>query len=416
MTSSDIAISVSDVSKSYRLEGEGAKASKTMQALQGISFNVARGEGVAIVGRNGAGKSTLLRVVCGITEPDSGAVEVNGKLFPVFGMQAGFDPTLTGLENVRNKAAIMGMRNIDDRLEDIVRFANIGAHIHEPLRTYSNGMRGRLAFAVTFALDPEILVVDETLAAGDTAFHKKCMDRIGEIRESGATLLIVSHGLPLVQRLCDRALLLDGGELLLDAEPAVVNKKYTELLHADPVEAERLRAALKDEHVEPAGDGSLEEDATTARVYRAVPEYRRDADAEIRELVLRRADTQDASGRSVLLSFEVVVRREISNAAVRVRLLSDSGVQVASRKVRLVKGDGKFVDIGDRFRVEMDLLDVFGEGRFIAETVVSAEVEGHEIVLNKSDHELFIEGASIGDPFAPVEISLGINSEHVVRN
>ncbi len=197
-------------------------------ALKRVSFTVERGESLAVIGSNGAGKSTLLGLVAGVSHPDEGQVTVNGQIAALLELGSGFHPDLTGRENVRLNAALLGLsrRRTAEAFEAIVDFSGIREFIDEPLRTYSTGMVMRLAFSVAINRDPEILLVDEVLAVGDAAFQTKCIDRIHHFRNAGKTLLFVSHT-PLIQQLCDRALWLDHGELILSGPVADVSAAYT---------------------------------------------------------------------------------------------------------------------------------------------------------------------------------------------
>ncbi len=185
-------------------------------ALSGVSFEVKRGESMAIVGPNGAGKSTLLSLVAGLSRPDTGSIEVNGRVAALLELGCGFHPDLTGAENVRLNASLLGLsrRRAAEVFDDIVDFSGIGDFIQEPLRTYSSGMTMRLAFSVAINVDPEILLIDEVLAVGDAAFQQKCFNKVRELRCAGRTLLCVSHATVMVQELCDRAIWLDHGRVV----------------------------------------------------------------------------------------------------------------------------------------------------------------------------------------------------------
>ncbi len=185
-------------------------------ALKHVSFSLDHGQSLAVIGSNGAGKSTLLGLVAGITKPDEGAVTVNGQVAALLELGSGFHPSLTGRENVRLNAALLGLSRKQTReaFERIVDFSGIREFIDEPLRTYSTGMMMRLAFSVAIHRDPEILLVDEVLAVGDAAFQAKCTQKIHEFRRAGKTLLCVSHT-PMIRELCERAIWLDHGELIL---------------------------------------------------------------------------------------------------------------------------------------------------------------------------------------------------------
>lgn len=186
-------------------------------ALKNVSFELEAGAGLAVVGPNGAGKSTLLGLVAGLAPPETGTVTVNGRIAPLLELGSGFHPDLTGAENVRVNASLMGMsrRRTAELFDQIAEFAGIGEFMGEPLRTYSAGMIMRLAFSVAINTDPEILLIDEMLAVGDQAFQAKCFERLHQFRTAGKTLLCVSHAAGMVQELCDRAIWLDHGELMM---------------------------------------------------------------------------------------------------------------------------------------------------------------------------------------------------------
>lgn len=214
--------------------------------LRNVSFDMRRGETIGIVGRNGAGKSTLLQIVCGIARPTEGSVRYKGEVAALLELGTGLSPQFTGRENVYMKAALMGLSDseIDSVYDSIVEFADIGEFIDRQVKTYSSGMRMRLAFAVAVSIDPDILVIDEILSVGDVLFQRKCYSRIRQMKENGATILFVSHSAQAVIELCDRAILLDRGNLILDDIPKTVVSKYHQLLYAPQAEQERIRSEI----------------------------------------------------------------------------------------------------------------------------------------------------------------------------
>jgi len=185
-------------------------------ALRDVSFAVERGESLGIIGRNGAGKSTLLNIATGLCPPDEGEVQVSGRVAALLELGSGFHPDLTGAENVRINAAMLGLtrRQVRARFDAIVEFSGVSAFINEPLRTYSSGMMMRLAFSVAVNVDPDILIVDEVLAVGDQDFAAKCLERILRLRHAGKTLICVSHSLATLGDLCGRGLWLDNGQVM----------------------------------------------------------------------------------------------------------------------------------------------------------------------------------------------------------
>lgn len=184
-------------------------------ALKNISFEINKGEAIGIIGRNGSGKSTLLQVLCGILMPTSGSVKVDGRIAALLELGAGFNPEFTGKENVYLNAAILGFskKDMDERYDDIVEFAEIGGFIDKPVKTYSSGMYVRLAFAVHACMDPQILIVDEALSVGDFFFQQKCMKHMLSLRQKKVTLIFVSHDSSMVRDLCDKAIYLRNGQL-----------------------------------------------------------------------------------------------------------------------------------------------------------------------------------------------------------
>lgn len=219
---------------------------RSFDALKDVSFDIARGEAVGIVGRNGSGKSTLLQIVCGVMQPSAGAVRVQGRVSALLELGSGFNPEFTGRENVFMNGALLGLSHgeVEARMDRIAAFADIGAFLEQPVKTYSSGMFVRLAFAVAISVDPDILVVDEALSVGDELFQRKCFGRIEQMRARGATILFVSHSSTTVLEVCDRAILMDGGEKLASGSPRQIVGRYQKLLYAPPERQAAVRAAI----------------------------------------------------------------------------------------------------------------------------------------------------------------------------
>jgi ABC-type polysaccharide/polyol phosphate transport system ATPase subunit len=197
-------------------------------ALRNVSFRVAEGESVALIGENGAGKSTMLSLVTGLARPDEGSISVHGRVAALLELGSGFHPDLTGEENVMMNAALLGFteRQAKARFPSIVEFSEIAEFINQPLRTYSSGMVVRLAFSVAVHVDPAILIVDEVLNVGDAHFQEKCMKKMAELRAQGVTMLAVSHSPKMVIDFCDRAIWLHHGQLVLDGPSSPVLNEY----------------------------------------------------------------------------------------------------------------------------------------------------------------------------------------------
>jgi lipopolysaccharide transport system ATP-binding protein len=197
-------------------------------ALYDVSFTIERGETVAIIGRNGAGKTTLLRLLADITEPTTGTVAVNGRYAALLGLGAGFDDERTGRENIYLNAAIYGLapREVDAIMDDIIAFAELDDFIDRPIKRYSSGMRSRLGFSVALHVLPDVMMLDEVLAVGDTAFQAKCLERMLQMKEEGRTILFVSHSSGSIRQLCERAIWLHEGQLIADDTATDVLKAY----------------------------------------------------------------------------------------------------------------------------------------------------------------------------------------------
>jgi len=228
-------------------------AASSFQALQDISFDVRRGESTALVGVNGAGKSTLLKVIAGVVKPSSGEMVTRGRVGALLELGAGFHPEYTGRENIGLSCALMGLSPAETRqhVGRIVEFADIGAHIEQPVKHYSSGMVVRLGFAVATALTPDVLITDEVLSVGDESFQRKCIAWMERYLEGGGTLLLCSHSMYHVQKLCSRALWIDGGRVRMADDAAEVTRQY--LTWHD----ERSAAARKLQPVAQAAGGSL---------------------------------------------------------------------------------------------------------------------------------------------------------------
>jgi ABC-type polysaccharide/polyol phosphate transport system ATPase subunit len=210
-------------------------------AVRDVSFAIEPGEAVGVIGRNGSGKTTLLRLIAGIFRPSSGHLEVGGDVASLLELGAGFHPDFTGRENVFMNGAIHGLKRsyVEERMDEIVSFAELERFIDVPVRTYSAGMYMRLGFSVAAHLDPDILLLDEVFAVGDEAFQRKCMEKILDLKSRGRTLLFVSHSAPAVERLCERAILLGEGRVLADAPVREAITEYQRMLAAEERPVER---------------------------------------------------------------------------------------------------------------------------------------------------------------------------------
>ena len=233
-------INVNDVTKIYKLYDNSMNRfkeaihpfhklySKPFYALKNISFQIAKGETVGIIGTNGSGKSTILKIITGVIQPSEGSIDVQGKISALLELGAGFDMDYSGIENIYMNGAVLGFskEEMDRKKDEILEFADIGSFVYQPVKTYSSGMLVRLAFALAINVEPEILIIDEALAVGDAFFQAKCFDKLESIKASGTTILFVSHDIVSVKKLCSRAIWLEKGYLREIGEAKSVCEKY----------------------------------------------------------------------------------------------------------------------------------------------------------------------------------------------
>ena len=212
--------------------GMGGGEREVFWALREVTFQVRQGETVGIVGANGAGKSTLLSLIARTAWPTTGECKVRGRVSALLELGAGFHPDLTGRENIYINGSVMGLsrKQLEERMERIIEFSELGPFIDEPVRNYSSGMLARLGFSVAIEVDPEILIVDEALAVGDQAFQEKALARFSEFHKRGCTIVFVSHSLQTVEKICDRAILLSHGQIVADGPAKQVAREYSERL------------------------------------------------------------------------------------------------------------------------------------------------------------------------------------------
>lgn len=359
--SSEVVLSVRGVGKAYPVFDRPYQqllhalapdlaSRRSFQALQDVSFDVHRGESIGVIGRNGSGKSTLLQIIAGILRPTAGEVRTDARIAALLELGAGFNPDFTGRENARLNAGLLGLSaaEIDARMDAILAFAEIGAHVDQPVKTYSSGMFMRLAFAVAVHTDPDVLIVDEALSVGDVYFQRKCFKRIEEMRARGCTLLFVTHATDSVIQLCDRGIVLDRGRLVFDGHAAPAVKEYLRVVFGDN------SAAAADAPAADAGSGVG--DVSELDAFRAGgaddrmslrPGYNRDetrvgngGGATVDCLI------ESASGHGPVVSgrepFKVLVRYHFAHAVDRVifgiRLRTPTGLVVYSSNTLVAGG------------------------------------------------------------------------------
>lgn len=221
---------------------------KTKKAVDDVSFDIFRGESVAMFGRNGAGKSTILKMITGVCHATSGEININGRVSALLELTSGFDPEFTGIENIRLKGHLAGLskQEIEEIMPDIIEFAEIGDYIEQPLRTFSSGMKARLGFAINANINPEILIVDEALSVGDVEFKEKCLKKVSSlIDEKDVTLLFVTHSTVTALEFCSRGIVMRKGKKIFDGDIAEAADVYKESIISDKKEAQKKAVAKR---------------------------------------------------------------------------------------------------------------------------------------------------------------------------
>ncbi len=264
MDAAEIVIDVKDVKKQFKSYRDKATSFKErfvnpsrgrhedVMVLKGVSFQVRRGEAIGIIGRNGCGKSTTLKLLTRILYPTQGTIRIKGRVSSLIELGAGFHPDMTGRENIYTNASIFGLtrREVDQRLGDIVRFSELEEFIDQPVRTYSSGMYMRLAFAVAINVDADVLLIDEILAVGDSAFQKKCFEKLKEIKAAGTTIVIVSHSMDQMYKICDRLIWIEEGLVKEEGVPRFIGEEYLAAMEGRRLDRIELENRQRKEELE----------------------------------------------------------------------------------------------------------------------------------------------------------------------
>lgn len=373
MSSDNLILSAQDISKSYRiyeapidrlkqsltngLRGMVGKPPRhyfrEFWALEDVSFDIHRGETVGIIGRNGAGKSTLLQIICGTLMPTRGSLQVNGKISALLELGAGFNPEFTGRDNVMLSGAILGLDRdaILEKFDDIAAFADIGQFIDQPVKTYSSGMYVRLAFSVAAHVGPELLVVDEALAVGDSVFQAKCMNRIRRMMDDGLSLLFVSHDISAIKSLCSKAVLLEQGKMLSFGETSNVANIYTGIVHERKAHDE----------------SQFDKSASIERLGDKAAEY---LSVEVVDQFGRAKETF-LHGEDIWVSASLKINEPAKMVGLGLHVRDRTGADVAYIDNLLESRYLRDVNKGDVYKLKWRIPCVFVRGRYDIATVVS---------------------------------------------
>ena len=403
------AISLRGIGKKYRISpsrssrlGEilsfgKAKRSHEFWALQDINLDVEPGTTLGVIGRNGAGKSTLMSIISGVLRPTTGEVEVRGRLSAIFSIGTGFNPLFTGRENAMLSGLILGIEH-DEMVE---RFDDIGEFMDQPIKTYSSGMRSRLGFAVAINVEPDVLVIDEALSAGDSAFKKKAIQRMYDLKDSGSTVLFVSHSMGMVKRFCTEAVLLHRGRLVTTGSPEEVVDHYEEML-ARSQEMKGAGSSELDKQLDYEIEHEEEDDTPTKDDGFGPPSPRRIVGgAEILglELLDEHGQPADALPSGATLTVRVRLRYDeaMENSTLGITLQSESaGLEVFSTDTALEGTPLGRRDKGEQATVDFTFVMPFGPGIYkVDASLTDPHAEDSDVARtqNGATFEMTREGA-----------------------
>lgn len=361
-------------------------------ALRDVSLTIERGQSVGIVGRNGAGKSTFLQLVSGVLAPTTGQVEVSGRVAALLELGSGFNPEFTGRQNIHFNAAILGMssRQILEKFDEIVDFADIGDYLDMPVNTYSTGMFMRLAFSVAYCVEPEILIVDEALAVGDAKFQAKCYRKIDDLIKRGSTVLLVTHSTEQVVRHCNRAIWIDAGQVRHDGEPKEVTNAYLVDLFGYSEDSRTSDAPAL-----PAKAGGTRGGATPGG-YESRTGYNRDefrygtgdatiTDFELLSLSSGSLETVVLASDRLKLTARVRFRRACDQAIFGIQLRTPDGVLLFADNTRDRGGGARYyaVEAGQVAEVDFHFALPLASGDYFLTLGVSEDVAGKNVPLDR---------------------------------
>lgn len=353
--SDNFAVSVKNVSKNFRLPHERADSVKSLfinpfnkkrgkfevqHALRDISFDIPKGEFFGIVGRNGSGKSTLLKIIAGIYQPNKGKVTVNGRLVPFIELGVGFNPELTGRENIYLNGALLGFseKEVDAKYSAIVEFAELDRFMDQKLKNYSSGMQVRLAFSVATVLaESDILLIDEVLAVGDADFQRKCFEYFKMLKKSKKTVIFVSHDMSAVREFCTRALLINDNRIVEMGTADSIARKYSELFIGVPEETDKPVKKIEKVDENRWGNKSVEIENVTSKV--------RKSDIDIK------------------INFKV--NKSIDKVIYGVHIIAPDGTEVTAMNNRMInKPDIDNLNAGEKYSICWNMLNVFNDGKY----------------------------------------------------
>jgi len=388
-----IALQINSVSKQFLLPHEKKTTVKSLftnlfrqgttitkqRALKDISFEVKKGEFFGIVGRNGSGKSTLLKIIAGIYQPTHGSVKVNGRLVPFIELGVGFNPELTGRENVFLNGAILGFtpKQIQKNYKKIVEFAELEAFMDQKLKNYSSGMQVRLAFACTTMADADILLIDEVLAVGDADFQRKCFRYFKELKRDKKTVIFVTHDMNAVREYCDRAVLISDSEVVSIGTPDVIARQYSELFIV-----EDSNTSMEDVKINRWGNGAAKYSNSKANV----------------------------SKDNILVSSDVNIPEDLGNLIYGIHIIAEDGTEITAMNNRMIFApDIKKPIRGEVVSIEWSILNIFNDGNYTVNlTLINDETTTLDWLVGACSFKVKRAERSTTSVFPPTKVKVNI--------
>lgn len=362
----DLAISVKNVSKDFHytsgragtikssftgmFKSKNLKKKDIQHALRNITFNIKKGEFFGIVGRNGSGKSTLLKMIAGIYQPNEGKIAVNGKLVPFIELGVGFNPELTGRENVYLNGALLGFsrKEIEEQYADIVKFAELEKFMDQQLKNYSSGMQVRLAFSMAVRAKADILLIDEVLAVGDADFQRKCFDYFKQLKRNKKTVVFVSHDMEAVRQYCDRAVLIESSRLVLDGSPDKIAQHYIRQFNTDSSD----KYTSKDMNI-------------------GAKSTKRWGDNRI----ITTKISSKVIGSQIVIIQLITANSSVENYIIGIRIKTASGVHLAGINTKILRQNLPKLAEGEQISIEWHFDNIFSDGDYLIDSSISKDDE-----------------------------------------
>ena len=411
----DIAVKLENVSKYYKLYASKKDRIKEVLhpgnkqyhqnfcALNNINLEIKAGETLGIMGMNGSGKSTLLKIISGILQPNSGTVKVNGKISALLELGSAFNPEFTGIDNIYFYGMLLGFKRheMESKIDDILSFADIGVFIHQPIKTYSNGMKSRLGFSVAVHVDPDILILDEVLAVGDGLFKRKCFAKMEELFSRNKTVLFVSHSTNSVKSMCSRAIILDKGSLYLDGASSYVTSHYHKYILAKKNNGEdysRYDESLDDDNsISDEIDSNkykyineIIKNADMGNIY--IPEFVPESTVEMKNYEISLSDAKIETVDNKRVNLLVTDQKYIFKCKIKFNVDAEDvsvgasfkdvrGIKISSTSLKKMNKMIKRAATGDQYEVEWTFQCLLLEGIYFIDILITGEINNNRQVL-----------------------------------